>query len=436
MTQTRKKSELLWLSVLLAALLCAPAFSASAEPVEETSSEILPENLDLHASLLTIAPGKKLYSLLGHCAIRMQAYSVNDSLDYCYTFECNASENIFDYIRFLAGEVRAHWIAVPTEDFLSEYIEHQRQITEYELPYTFKEKQLLWERLDKAFLQTYESPFNYMNSNCTQGVIRMLCQGTPPRMTIEEPKETIHDVNGKLARKTAEKSPWMKFLLISLMGKDCDGYWNTAQRTTPKTIPQIMRACVDDRMGNETMVAVEDLPKSILVAGNSFDDEKPYWLSPNLLFSVLLIVSLLMLLLNQIHVFQKLTLWFDIILFSAQGLFFLLLLWLTQVSGIFGHIWNWYLLPLVPLPIMLMLSGKKKKSEERKKVCFSYYTIFLLLFILATPLSSQLDFTHQLITASLAVRSLAHSSFFTPQSMRKSGVGITTQNSKRSKTRS
>lgn len=435
MTQTRKKSVLLWLSVLLAALLCAPAFSASAEPVEETSSEILPENLDLHASLLTIAPGKKLYSLLGHCAIRMQAYSVKDSLDYCYTFECNANDNLFDYIRFLAGKVRAHWIAVPTEEFLSEYVKHQRQITEYELPYSFKEKQLLWERLDKAYVQPNDIPFDYQN-NCTLGVIRMLCQGDPPRMTVEEPKEIRELKNGQLVRLFTEHSSWVQFFIIALGGSNCDDYWDAAQRTTPKTIAQIMQVRVDDGEGNETVRAVEDLPKSILVAGNSFEDEKPYWLSPNLLFSVLLIASLLMLLFDYIRVFQPLTHWFDILLFSTQGLFFLLLLWLTQVSGIFGHIWNWYLLPLVPLPIMLMLSGKKKKSEERKKVFFNYYTIFLLLFILATPLSSQLDFTHQLITASLAVRSLAHSSFFTPQSMRKSGVGITTQNSKRSKTRS
>ena len=86
------------------------------------------------------------------------------------------------------------------------------------------------------------------------------------------------------------------------------------------------------------------------------------------------------------------------VLVTATGLF---LIYTSFVSGLFGTHWNWYLIPFNPLPLIIWLLWHKRK--EFYKV-YLFYTVVLVLFILATPLSEQLDLPHQLITATLAVR--------------------------------
>lgn len=397
---------------LLALLLFVFAWQGKATATNDTPDQQL-DSMELHASLLVVSPGKIFYTMLGHCSIRMEAYSEKDTLDYCYTLECEAEENMLDYLRFVSGKVRARWMAVTTETFLAPYEKEHRTVTKYELPYSYKEKQELWQRLDEAYVSQKDHPFNYLSNNCTHGVINMLCQGNPPRITIEETKENSKLKNGALARQVSEQSPWMQFLLITMMGSETDIHWPVVKRATPKLLPEMLKGRMVDSEGNERVMIAKDFPTQTLIGGDSFEDEKPYWLSPNLLFTVLLMVSLIMLLIDWCCLLRGLSFSFDLILFTAQCLFFVLLFWLTQISGLFGHVWNWYLLPLFPLPILLLSVGKRMGLKQAGiEKAFSVYTLLLLLFILATPLSSQLDFTHQLITATVAVRSFAHSSFF------------------------
>ncbi len=91
-------------------------------------------------------------------------------------------------------------------------------------------------------------------------------------------------------------------------------------------------------------------------------------------------------------------------LFVFQSVAGILLLYLSAVSGLFGIHWNWYLIPFNPLPLVLWLCCRKQPWYPK---VFVFYTVVLVLFILATPLSSQLDIEHQLITATLAIRCAA-----------------------------
>ena len=93
----------------------------------------------------------------------------------------------------------------------------------------------------------------------------------------------------------------------------------------------------------------------------------------------------------------------DVLLMALVTIAGLFLIYTSFVSGLFGKHWNWYLLPFNPLPLIIWLIWRKRKGFYK---VYLFYTVVLVLFILATPLSEQLDLPHQLITATLAVRCL------------------------------
>ena len=89
------------------------------------------------------------------------------------------------------------------------------------------------------------------------------------------------------------------------------------------------------------------------------------------------------------------------LLLSVVAIVGLLLIYTSFVSGIFGVHWNWYLIPFNPLPLVIWLIWRQRKGFYK---IYLLYAAVLVLFILATPLSEQLDLPHQLVTATLAVR--------------------------------
>jgi hypothetical protein len=93
----------------------------------------------------------------------------------------------------------------------------------------------------------------------------------------------------------------------------------------------------------------------------------------------------------------------DVLLMVLVTIVGLFLIYTSFVSGLFGKHWNWYLIPFNPLPLIIWLIWRKCMGFYK---VYLFYTMVLILFIIATPLSEQLDLPHQLIIATLAVRCL------------------------------
>ena len=129
----------------------------------------------------------------------------------------------------------------------------------------------------------------------------------------------------------------------------------------------------------------------------------PNPITPVWVFGGLLIIAILISLLQHFHVGNKLVRLFDIGLFIFQLLMAALLLTTSSYGSIVGTHWNWYIIPFNPLPLIIWIIWRKRQRFYR---VYLFYSVVLVLFILATPLSEQLDLPHQLITATLAVRCL------------------------------
>lgn len=338
-----------------------------------TSTPATRDSSELKATLLIVDHGKELYSSLGHCALRLQAPQFG--LDYCFTYEANAEENITDYLRLFAAQTKAHWVAVKSQQYFADYAKEHRGITEYVLPLKRTEIQRLWKNLDDAITSGADDQFDFLTNNCTQGLLRMLDLSIDGELPMKEPKETVDLDNGQLARLETASSPWMQFLIITLMGSQADGHWEPMQRATPELLPKMLGLAHPlQRIGQQDRTV-----KDRITEGKA----TPF--TPNMVFGSLLIVAALLTAFewqrnrsnsstqnSSPSSYRRSTAigsWAECI---AQLTLFIFLFWLTQVSGLFtvgdGSFlkrWNWYLIPMFPFPLLFLLYKQFSKDKAR-----------------------------------------------------------------------
>ena len=379
---------------LYVALVLLPSTTKAEEPytlAEDSSNFVI-------ASLVTATASDVIYSSMGHCALRLQCPS--KSLDFCFSLEMEALPG--DYAKFFSGEMKAAVVAVPTEEFLAAYREEGRGVTQHELNLTLHEKQQLWRLLDEELVKPPHLTFNFLNTNCV-----MMSMVMTEQCLIDEHIDfgampaAMHLNNGDLIRYHSQDTPWAQFLYITLSGAACDKFYDTEYRLSPKMIVEVLdkASIVSDSTSRPVFTGIH---KQLIAPTHQ---PQPNWLTPTRLFLLLLLITIAITLLEYTGRGKAIAKYLDITLLSFQTLAGTLLLYTSTVANLFGSHWNWYLIPFNPLPIVLWLCFH---NAGWFKHVYLFYSFVLLLFILFTPFSSQLDLPHQLLTATMAVRTLSH----------------------------
>ncbi len=389
----------IWTMTLVAAMVLATSAVAQPKVPWTHPGPLLPDSSNfVTASLLVASPGEAIYSTYGHCALRMEC-PVHD-LDFCFSFEMNFNESINDYINFFTGNVESHIVAVPTADYVANYKREGRGIKQYELNLSTLEKQELWRTLDNDYVDERFRKYNLIENNCSSILFATLLNA-PIGRDIEFTKLPEHFSwnNGKMVKHDAYLSPWTQFLDMTFLGTESDNYCPLINKISPESFGPVIREMQlinEDGSSTPMLVAEKELlPVSLQV--------KPSQWSPVLIFSLLLAVVLLLTFIEWRYKQERLGDMLDMVLLISQTLIGILLIYTSFVSGLFGKHWNWYLIPFNPLPLVIWLIWRKRPGFYK---VYLFYTVVLALFILATPLSEQLDLPHQLITATLAVRCL------------------------------
>ncbi len=386
----------IWIVTLVTGLVLATSATVHAQDKIPWThgGPLLPDSSNfVTASLLVASPGDAIYSQLGHAAIRMECPVHN--LDYCFSFEEEAGMG--GIIKFFVGKTDAHMIAVPTAEFLKGFKLDGRQVMQYTLNLTTNEKQELWRLLDNDYVDEDMRNFNFLQNNCSS-VSLMAIENVVVDETIDFnwPKE-FKLINGKFYSNRTIDWPWLQFIGITFLGTESDAYWDNEQRIVPQHLVQVLnRSKIVDANGNRRPII--NGMKQIFPLRNSF---KASPITPLWVFGLLLLVVVLITLAQLKWKLKRLGQVLDMLLIvvvTAAGLF---LIYTSFVSGLFGKHWNWYLIPFNPLPLIIWLIWRKRKGFYK---VYLFYTVVLVLFILATPLSEQLDLPHQLITATIAVR--------------------------------
>lgn len=389
MTQHQQYSVIrLFISIALF-LTGIPTYSA------EDKKELTDSSDFVKASVIVSTPTDIIYSSMGHCALRMECPS--EDLDYCFSLEMNAQPG--DYLKFFNGDADASVRAIPTSDYISEYQKDGRGIKQYELSLTHHEKQLLWKNLDEEMMKPPHLKFNYLNTNCVMMVIIMV-QNALISEHIDYGKLPWYATtnNGDCVRHLTGSTPWYEFLYITLFGSNCDEYFALEYRMSPLSLVEVFgnAQIVDDSGARRPLFKSAPIE---LAHQTHFVKASP--ITPRILFSVLLVIVVLITIGEWCWGWKKAAKVLDAVLLTIQFFVGLALTYTSTVSHLFVTRWNWYLIPCNPLPLVLLLCLGRKRDFGK---IYLYYTTILVLFILATPLSSQLDIDHQLVVAMFAVR--------------------------------
>lgn len=385
---------------LLAVLALLSAWVNGAHSSPNDSIKVLPDSSNfVTASLVIAEPLHALYSVFGHATLRMECPSFG--LDYVFTFE--SDPNFGTFMTGIAGKAKAKYIAVPADTFISDTRREGRGLKQYKLNLTHHEKQELWRLLDEEMMAGAYRNFNLLFTNCLTtsilNVQRCLIGEHFEWGKLEYP-QTLND--GELFRHAVRHSPWAEFLFITFGGTAYDRRSIQEFRLTPETIVPMLRKAtiINDSTGVSRFVITD--PGTTLVESSGQDKATP--ITPNIVFGGLLLLTLLITLAEWVLHWYQVAKVYDILLFTAQLLVSLLMLYITFFSEMFVTQWNWYLVAFLPLPLLFWLIRNKKSASY----CWLGYSIVLVLFILSTPFIGILDWSHQLITGFFLIRSISH----------------------------
>ena len=389
------KTMRIWIVTLVTGLVLATSATVQAQDKIPWThgGPLLPDSSNfVTASLLILQPGESMYSKFGHTAIRLECPTHN--LDYCFTFENDASGK--DVFRYFTGNSNACFMSVETSRFVKTY--SNRGLIQYGLNLKLHEKQLLWKLLDEEITNGKDIKFNVYN-NCTSEIFNILKACLIDESIEFSPSDYSKSNNGKKIRYLMRNYPWLEFLGITFAGTDADTSWDLEDTLSPEIlVSSLKNACIKNNNEEKRDVIIEK--KILLPITKSFNLNV---MTPAVVFGLLLAFVLIITLLQLKWKLHRLDITLDYSLLIAQTIIGCVLIYMSLTQSLFGSHWNWYLIPFNPLPLIIWLFWHKRKGFYK---VYLFYTVVLVLFIMATPLSEQLDLPHQLITATLAVRCL------------------------------
>ena len=382
---------------LLAGLAMLSAWVNGAHSSPNDSVKVLPDSSNfVTASLVIISPADEIYSVFGHTAIRMECPV--HKLDYVFTFESDPS--VGGFFTFFAGKAKAKFLAVPTHEFLDEMKTVGRGVRQYELNLTHHEKQELWRHLDEDMMEGDHRKFNLLLNNCVSvSILKIQESCIDEYLEWGQLEWPLYESNAEQVAHYCRHSPWMKFMSFTFAGTALDKAHDIEYHISPDMVVPALRKAefISTKDGSRRKVIVDKvkelLPEKVEIRQSPF--------TPTLVFGSLLILTLFLTFAEWRWIWKKQAHILDIVLFMMQSLCGILLVYITYVSEIFGTTWNWYIIPFNPIPLILWLCLRKQKNYGR---VYLFYTVVLVVFIILTPFVSQLDWEHQFVTATLAVR--------------------------------
>ena len=355
----------------------------------------------ISASLLVIEPSYEVYSLVGHCALRLECPS--KQMDYCFTFETSTDSR--GLLRFIMGTAKGGFMASKTSDYLQAYSEAGRGVTAYPLNLTPQEELLLWQTADAEIARGFCHPYGYMHTQCTSMVVSLLSRALHGDIVYHESAEANAATFRDVMLTAADRYPWSTFFWQFIMGPEGDDTTPLTDKLSPQTLPGAwQRATIGGATSERHIV---DGPAQPL--GLSKNASEPcndvtlgsvtHYPTPLTVFTILFIIIVAITLGQYKLGWRLLPRITDAMLLTAHTLTSLFLGWLVLFSRQEGTSWNWYLIVFNLLPLVLWLFLPAWRMQ-----ILAGTLALVTLQLLLTPLIPQLDLPHGMATACLAPR--------------------------------
>lgn len=355
---------------------------AAAQPVQLSERSYI--------EVYTCAPGNQLYSQFGHTAIGV--FDHQRGIDEVFNYGTFSFNTPHFYLKFCAGKLLYQLTSESFSQFIYSYERRGRQVVGQRLNLTLPQRQHLFDLLSENCLpENCDYQYDFFFDNCATRVLDMLYRAFGDSLTyigtdtIQLP--TMRDcIHPYLAG-----SQWTKAGIDLVLGSITDRRASNRQQSfIPDKLHEYLAECQID-----TLPLVSDT--RLLVESKIKYDQTPWFLSPLLIFSLLLIAVVIM----TFRLPATALVIFDRIYFGIIGLLGLLitLLWFaTDHGATVGNLNMLWASPLFLVYIFTIGNAEKQWHKWLRIILIAGNGIMILGFLL--PQSFNLCF-YPLVAASL-----------------------------------
>jgi hypothetical protein len=346
-------------------------------------------------SILTCNPGKDVYSMYGHTAIR-----VNDpirNIDVVFNYGVFSFDSPNFMYRFAKGQTDYLMIGQKFDTFLPEYEQDQRSVYEQELNLSLEGKcQLFQALIENSRPENREYRYNFFMDNCATRVRDMIERnaGGPIRFTDNHPTESYRD----LIKKFHHSFRWIDLGIDLLVGKKADEPVSAyGQMFLPEYLMNQFAKAEITMNGKSQPLVLET--KTIYEYHNSKLISNWPW--PSIVFGLLFLwVAIISI---RAYLRKAKADWLDYWLFSLSGAAGLIIGWFTLYSEHPAMSPNYNLLWAFPLNLAFAIVWKKR---EWRKYTSSYFYLSGALLLISFFTGQQFNSAVYLIILSLLVRTI------------------------------
>ena len=298
-------------------------------------------------SLLVSQPSsKRLYSIFGHAALRLQCPIFD--LDYAFSYiSTHFDSSVLSYLFIIP---KMGLIAMPTLDYIKNDF---RGIREYELYLSPNIEMELWRILDEEISSGCALSYNCVSHSCAQMVYQYVnrsidivnSKDSLHTNWIYEPNHTMHE----LMNVYANNAPWQLLVLNSLLGSSYVDNVHIAHDRKILFPEQLLALWHNTTLYGKPILSDEPIvhTTSEVMTATTI---KPIHVA--ILVLLLSLLSLSTVFFNQRKWIENVGNCIDYILLSLQtlaGIFMMLMMWVAYLPFPPAH-WNWLLIPFNILP--------------------------------------------------------------------------------------
>ncbi len=340
------------------------------------SSQLFAQTDSCHVriSILTAAPGEELYSTFGHSALRVSDTVSNTDIVYNYgTF--NFDEPNF-YMKFVRGKLSFYLSTDNFDNFIAEYQQQNRGITEQVLNLSCQQKQNMVMLLQANMMghnRVYKYDFTF--DNCTTRLRDLIEKATDSTVHFNEvlkSKASFRDLIYEYLNYNDKQ--WSKLGIDILLGSKTDAIMTPRQ---VMFLPDYLLKAVDSAsLQGKSLVAEKQTLFRTVYAG----DNKNNLTHPFFIFMCLLVL-IAFLSFSKNPFIQKLLIAFDGFLFFICGLLGVLLIFMwfgtdhVMCKNNFNLLWAW--------PTNVVAAFYIHSKKKIAKNYFIAYAVFNLLLLVA-----------------------------------------------------
>ena len=357
------KKKLLCLSLILVHILLISTVKAQKITLSESAA----------ISVLTMGPGTNLNDSFGHSAFRISDTIQN--IDVVYNYGVYNFDTPNFYLKFVKGQLMYQLDLTDFSLFYQHYSDQDRWIKEQVLNLTIKEKQEIFDFLQKNYLpENRKYIYDFFFENCATRIRDVLADVLKNKLVLDKNFVSKTHTFRQLIQKNVHWNSWGSFGMDLAIGAVVD---RNASSWEHQFLPEYIFKALEKGQIKRGLGAT-DLVKKTSILNKKTAKEK----SEILLMSPFFIISLLAFIILGVtfkdYQNNSRSRWMDCGLYALTGFIgvFLLLLWFA--TDHFATQNNYNLLWAVPLSLFFVIEIAKRNP----KYWLKKYIIFQILMLL------------------------------------------------------